>query len=341
MLQIHSTSVLVVVFIAACADSSAFRHETLAEDKPPLELVGKISLNGPSGRLDHLTLDAKGSRLFVANMANNSLDVVDLKGGKLVRQISDQKGIQGVAYAADLDRVFVGNGAGDSCNVFDGRDYKLLKSFELPDTDNVRYDSRTQRVYAAHAEKALAVIDAKSLELHGDIKLPGSPEAFQLEKARPILYLNAPSANMVVAIDLQKDEVVRRWPLKLAGANYPLTIDQAAHRVFAGCRKPPAIVVLDSESGKEICSVSIPGDLDDLFFDAKRRRLYASCGEGFIAVIRQIDADRYEPVAKVVTKKGARTSLFDPDSGRLYLVVPRHEGEATGGPEIWIYRTDD
>src|SRR5262245_56390609 len=109
------------------------------------ELLGKIELRGPPGRLDHLALDVRGQRLFIANMANSSLDIVDLRGSKLLRQIPDQKDIQGIAYAADLDRIFVGNGAG-SCNVFDGRNYRLLKSFELLGADNVRYQPETGHV---------------------------------------------------------------------------------------------------------------------------------------------------------------------------------------------------
>src|SRR5262249_48760134 len=79
-----------------------------AEPSKRLELVQAISLEGKAGRLDHLALDRKGQRLFVANLSNNSLDVVDLKAGKLIKQIPGQGKIQGVAYAPDLDRIFVG-----------------------------------------------------------------------------------------------------------------------------------------------------------------------------------------------------------------------------------------
>ena len=161
--------------------------------QPALERIQTIQLKGPHGRLDHLALDARHARLFVANMANSSLDIVDLKNGMLLKQIPGQKGIQGIAYADDLNRVFVGVGELGACNVFDGDDYSLVKSLPFPDADNVRYDSRTQRVYVAHADKALAVINGKSLEVLADIKLPGQPESFQLEKDRPRLYLNAPS----------------------------------------------------------------------------------------------------------------------------------------------------
>src|SRR5262249_16511000 len=81
-----------------------------AADEAPLKFERSIVLKGPSGRLDHLAIDGHNARLFVANMANNSLDVVDLKAAKLLKQILGQKHIQGIAFAHDLNRIFVGNG---------------------------------------------------------------------------------------------------------------------------------------------------------------------------------------------------------------------------------------
>src|SRR5713101_4982836 len=81
-----------------------------ADDSERLKLVQTISLDGAAGRMDHMAIDSQGERLFVANLSNNSLDIVDLKTGKLIKQIPDQKKIQGIAYAPTLDRIFVGNG---------------------------------------------------------------------------------------------------------------------------------------------------------------------------------------------------------------------------------------
>src|SRR5207248_10178799 len=133
-----------------------------------------IDLLGKAGKLDHLVVDSKGQRLFLANKVNNTLDIVDLKTGKLLKQLHGQAGAQGVAYAADLDRVFVALGTGGFCNIFDGKDYNLLKTVKFADdADNVRYNPATHLVYVAHAESMLGVIDAKTFEITADIKLPG------------------------------------------------------------------------------------------------------------------------------------------------------------------------
>jgi hypothetical protein len=69
--------------------------------------------------------------------------------------------------------------------------------------------------------------------------------------------------------------------------------------------------------------------------DAKAKRICASCGSGYVAIVRQIGADHYELAAKVETIKGAKTCYYDAATARLYLAVPRQEGKE--GPEIWVY----
>ena len=307
-----------------------------AADPATLELVQTIPLKGAPGRLDHLAIDNKHGRLFVANLSNNSLDVVDLKAGKLVKQIAGQKKIQGIAYAPDLDRIYVGNGSGGACNVFDGKDYKLLKSIEFPGADNVRYLASRGLVYVGHAEKALSAIDARTFAVKAEMKLPGRPEGFQVETKRPRLYLNTVDPTRLVVVDTDRNAVLHRHPLKLADRAYPMALDEANRRVFLGCRNKPSVVVVDSDTGKEVASIPIPEDVDDLFYDAKNKRLYASCGAGFLAVIRQRDADHYETLEKIPTVKGARTCFFDPAGQRLYLIVPRQEGQE--GATIRVYK---
>ena len=319
-------------FIALLSAASA-----PAADPAPLELVQTIVSKGKPGKLDYLGLDVKRNRLFLANKVNNTLDIFDLKENKLLQQIPNQFGIQGVAHAADLDRVFTALGTGGFCNIFDGNDYKLLKTVKFEDdADNLRYNQSTHLVYVAHAEKALGVIDAKTYEVKADIKLPGAAEGFQPELGRPRLYVNVPSPSQVVVIDTDKNEVSKNYPLKLAGQNVPLALDEANHRILIGCRKPAKVVVMDSESGKEMSSVDIPSGIDGLYFDAKRKRIYASCGEGFLAVLKQVDADHYELLEKIATAKDAKTCYFDPDSGRVFVGIPRQEGK--GGPEIRVYQ---
>lgn len=307
-----------------------------AADPERLKLVQAIQLDGAEGRLDHMALDAKGDRLFVASLSNNSLDVLDLKAGKPIKQIPRQGKIQGVAYAPELDRIFVGNGADGVCNVFDGKTYELLHTLKVPDADNVRYNPDTGLVYVGHAEHALTAFDAKTYGVKATVKLPGQLEGFQLDPARSRAYVNTVKPSMVAVVDLAKHETIAKYVPASAEGLYPMALDRENQRIFVGCRKPAVVLALDARTGKELWTVEIPPDIDDLFYDAKRKRLYASCGEGFLAILEEKDGGRFEVVEKMPTTKLARTCLFDPESGRLFLGVPRQAGKP--GPEIRVYQ---
>lgn len=311
----------------------AFSSVASADEPKTLKLVQTIPLEGKAGRFDHLALDAKGERLFVANLSNDSLDIVDLKAGKLVKQITGQKKAQGVAFAPALNRIYQGNGTDGVCNVFDGTSFKTLHTLKLSDADNVRYHAASGLVYVGHGDKALTAFDAKTYDVKATILLPGAPESFQIDAERKRMYVNCLKPATVAVIDLEKHEVVAKYPLTLADANYPLTLDLKGQRVFVGCRKKPTVVVLDAVTGKELAGVEIPGDIDDLFYDAKRGRLYASCGEGVLVVLEE-KVGKFTLVESIPTAKLARTCLFDPDSDRLFVVLPR-VGDAA--PELRIY----
>jgi DNA-binding beta-propeller fold protein YncE len=305
-----------------------------AQDKQPLERVTVIESKGKTGGLDHLDGDWKNSRLFLANTTNNTLDVLDVKNNKLLKQVAEQKQIRSIAYAADLDRIFVGNGEG-VCNAIDGKDYIVVKSAPVQGADSVRYDARSQRVYVA-GKNQLAVLDAKTMERVATVKLSGSSHGFQIASKKPRVFMNTGSPCQVAVIDTDKNELVTHYSLEKEKGIGPLTLDEANGRVLVGVRGMPRLAVLDLETGKDVASVPIPEGCDDMFLDSKSKRIYISCSSGFVAVIRQIDLARYESVANVATIKGAKTSTYDPTAKRLYVAVPHQSGKE--GPEIWVYQ---
>jgi DNA-binding beta-propeller fold protein YncE len=149
------------------------------------------------------------------------------------------------------------------------------------------------------------------------------------------LFVNTHKPAQVAVVDLEANKVTAEYKLESAEANYPMALDPDGGRVFVGCRKKPCVVALDSKTGKELAVVSIPGDTDDLYYDAKRKRLYAICGEGSIAVVEERGPAEFKLAGTILTAKLARTGLFDPKGGRLFVVVPRQSSSV--GPELRVY----
>jgi DNA-binding beta-propeller fold protein YncE len=301
-----------------------------------LKLVRTIPLPGVKGRFDHFALDAKGRRLFVAALGNNTLEVLDLSAGKRLQSIGGCAKPQGVFYLAESNQIFVANGDDGTIMIFHGDSYKLLKRLDfLDDADNVRYDANTKLIYVGYAEGALGIVAASAAKQIGSIKLPAHPESFQLEKNGHRIFVNVPDARQLAVIDREKRTVITTWPMQNFQANFPMALDEAGHRLFIGCRQPARLVALDTENGKQICDIGISGDTDDLFYDAARKRLYVSCGEGFVDVIDQLSADSFKPRERIPTSPGARTSFFSSDLNEFYLAVPLR-GQQTA--EIRVYQ---
>jgi YVTN family beta-propeller protein len=306
------------------------------QDKAPLDLVQTIPMEGAQGKIDHLSVDVAGKRLFVATTGSNSVQVIDLAQGKVIHKIEGLPEPQGIAYLPDFKRIAIANGKDGSCRIYDGESYKLLKSADFKeDGDNVRYDAAAKRIYVAHEAGGLGVVDAEKMEKIDDIKLEGHPEAFQLEKSGKRIFVNIPDAKHIAVVDREKRAVVAKWPLEKLESNFPMALDEANHRLFIGCRKPSKLLVLDTETGKEIVQLTISRDTDDLFYDAPSKRIYLSAGEGFIDTIDQKDADHYKRIWAQTTAPGARTSLFVPDLGLLYVAVPGKDNQKA---EVRVYK---
>src|SRR5437868_13816473 len=122
---------------------------------PPLVLETKIPLGEISGRIDHLGIDLKRQRLFVAELGNNSLGVVDLAAGKVLRTIAGLSEPQGVGYVGFADSVYVANAGDGSVHVLRGDDLAPIGRIELvDDADNVRVDTQRNQVVVGYGNGA-------------------------------------------------------------------------------------------------------------------------------------------------------------------------------------------
>jgi DNA-binding beta-propeller fold protein YncE len=300
----------------------------------PLVLEAKIPLGQVSGRIDHLGIDAKRQRLFVAELGNNSIGVVDLAAGKVLRRITGLSEPQGVAYVPFTDSIMVANAGDGSVRVLRGEDLTPIGRLELgDDADNVRVDTAHKRVLVGYGKGALAVIDPISLSKTGDIRLKAHPEGFQIDETGTEVFVNVPSAHEIVVADLATGST-QSLPTQGAGSNFPMAINGEGHRVVAVFRSPPTLMALASQDGHVVGKAETCGDADDVFVDRQRHRVYVSCGEGVVDVLELGEAG-YRRVALVPTVSGARTSLFVPELDRLFVAVRAASHEPAA---IWVFR---
>jgi len=319
----HAVTALFVLVGSACGQESS-----------ALPLKMRIDLPNVNGRIDHLSADLKGHRIFLSALGNGTVEVLDVQSGKHLRTITDLAEPQGVYYDAPANRLFVACAKDGAVKVFDGSGYQLLNTIKFSaDADNVRFDGRGLRVVVGYGDGALAFLDSNGKKT-GEISLDGHPESFQLEKAGTRVFVNVPDKKEIEVADSAKNTVLAKWPVTSALKNFPMALDEAHHRLLIGCRAPARMLEIDTETGKQTASVEIVGDTDDLFYDAAKSRAYVIGGQGFVDVFEQKGPGQYSRIAHNATASGARTGLFVPDWGKLFVAVPHREEQRA---EVLVY----
>ncbi len=329
-----------LAFLSSCGTSptasTAGTAPAATHEIAPLQLIQKIPVPGVSGRIDHFTAFPKRRLLIFAALGNNTVEIVNTFQAKVIQSVKGLDEPQGVLYVPEFDKIFVANAGSGKVNVYDGKTYALRKSIALgdeADTDNLRWDEASKRVFVGIVG-GVAMIDAAT-EAHVEPNLKGSgghSESFQLEKKGSRVFVNVPEDDASVNVIDRKTGALTKWTLNGAKANYPMALNEDDHRLYVVTRRPPLVVVLDTDTGKEVARVPVGGSCDDVFYDAERKRIYAIGGEGFITVVQQNDPNHYTATANLPTSVGVRTGTFFGVS--LYVGVP-----ATGlePAQIWNY----
>jgi DNA-binding beta-propeller fold protein YncE len=316
----------------------------LAGSETGLALKQTIPLPEVDGRIDHFAIDVKGQRAFLAALAKNTIEVVDLKAGRLIKTLPNFAKPQGVRFVPELNRLFVATGLDGALTTLDGSSLSVLRTAHVSlGADAIGYDPRTRTLYVgsgggdANKETGdLTIFSATTGEQIATLVTDAHAGGSVAEIYGGHLYVLVPEKAQVLVLDRKTRAQVAKWTVPEIQKNVAVDLDEKGHRLFLGVRTPASIVVLDSTSGAVIASIPTVGTLDGLSYDRAMRRIYTTGGEGFIDVTQQVDADHYERIARVPSGPNARTSLLVPQWHRLYVAVPRDKDRSA---ELRAYET--
>ncbi len=294
-----------------------------AQTAPALHLQREIPLPQVAGRVDHLSADVAGERVFVAALGNDTVEVVDLRLGRRVARIEGLHEPQGVLYLAGNKTLYVANGDDGKVRSFDGRTLQPLKTVSLgEDADDLRYDPVHGEVLAGYGAGGIAMLGL-DLMRRADLRLPVHPEAFELSGDGKQIFVNLPHNQSIGKIDLGTRAVNAQWADPGAEANYPMALDPAGSRLYVACRQPGELLLLNAASGAVLAHIPTVGDADDMFFDRARKMLYVIGGEGYVDVVQVGSGARMTSIAHVTTQSGARTGLLVPEWNELLVAAPQ------------------
>lgn len=307
-----------------------------AQQRLPLRLVQTVSLQNVERKWDHFGVDITGRRLFVASEKDPSIEVFDLKRARHLRTLTGFKEPHNVLPFPDLNQIFVVDGEASEIKILKYDSYEPMSHIELTiDADPVVYDPDSGYLYVVNGGREahtsyclLSVVDTKSARKLQDIKLDTNRlESMAIEKSGRRLFVNMTGVNQIGVVDRKTLTLTETWPITVGKENVPMQLDENSHRLFLATRKPSKLVVVNTDTGKEITSLDVADYVDDLAYDEARHRIYVSGGggEGAISVVQQRSPDNYEVIANVPTKPGAKTSRFVPELSKYYVGVPKND----------------
>jgi DNA-binding beta-propeller fold protein YncE len=314
--------------VAICLTGLAiFAVKTTGQEKLPLKLVVTTPMPGFTGDFDHFGLDLKGNRLFLASEDQKTVEVFNLRTGERLHSIDGFGHPLTMAYLPESDRLIVTNGDTDDLALVDCKEYKIINTLKLrKGVDHGILNPINKYFYVENGASpdgkthALSIIDAKSFKIVGEIAgLSGdSNEGMVIDREGKKLYVNMTGSDEVGVIDLSARQIIARWPLPDAHVAHAIALDESNHRLFTATRKPPQLIVFNTDTGKVVASLPCVGVNSDMSIDFARKRIYIT-GSDTVSVFEQRDADHYEHIAEVPSAYRAKSSIFVPQLNRLYV----------------------
>ena len=284
-----------------------------------------------NGGFDYVTIDSAARRVYLSH--GTQVDVIDADNGTVVGTITDTPGVHGAAIAPEFKHGFTSNGRENKVSMFDPATLQLIKKIDVGrGPDGIYYDPATKRVFTNnHGSHDVSVIDAKSGELVGTVKVEGDGEQAVIG-ADGLIYLNSEDTAEVVVFDPKSLEVKKRFPIGVAKVPTGLAYDAKTNRLFIGCRNEPKMVVMDASNGKVIGSFPIGTGVDYAAFDPQSKLVFFSCADGTLSIYQEKSADEYEDAGAVKTQPSAKTMAFDPKTKKIFLTAAEYQETPNADP---------
>jgi hypothetical protein len=304
-----------------------------------LQLEKTIEMPGVGGRIDHMAINLKEQILYVAALGNNTVEVLDLQKGTVIKSIKGIEEPQGVAFIPEQNEIVVASGGNGDCVFLNAGTFENISTIHLDgDADNIRYDAAERKIYVGYGNGGIALIDPLLHKHIRNVKLAAHPESFQLDKKNNKMYVNLPDDRSISVIDLKTFSFLDNWKVDNYKSNFPMTLDASNNLVFVGYRRPAKLVSYDAKNGNQISTNELAGDIDDIFYYADKEEIIASGGDGWINIFQRETDRTYKQVANIPSRDGARTSLLVP-SLHLFIVAERANN---GKPAaIALYKIND
>jgi len=281
--------------------------------------VIKTAKVGGEGGFDYVNVDVDGRRLYIARRGNGArVTVFDLDSLQQIGELPDTN-----AHGAVVDsKTNHGFASSKPVLMFDSKSLQPIRKIDVQgNPDGMFFDPYNQRVYVlSHVAPTATVIDSRDGSVVGTIDVGGAPEQMTSD-GRGHVYVDVEDMHNVAVIDADTLKVTAHYDLDGQGGTCAgLAMDARNRVLFAACRNPQNMVMLNADSGKILGAVPVGRGTDGAAFNPATMEAFSSQVDGTLTVVKENSPTSFTVEQTVQTMPSAKTLALDSKTNHLILI---------------------
>jgi len=283
----------------------------------PYKLLKSAKVGG-EGAFDYVYADADGRKLYIPR--SDRVTVFDLDS---LKPLGEMTGVTGARGAAVDPKSHHGFGSSKPVLMWDSSKLSVLKRIEVQGSpDGIAFDPATQRVFVlSHSQPNATALDAKDGSIVGTIDLGGAPEQAAFD-GNGLMYIAIEDKHKIAVVDTRALKVKAHYDLAgKGGGPAGLALDAKNHVLFACCRNPQTMVVLNADDGKIITALPIGAGSDGALFNPATMEAFSSQRDGTLTVVKENSPTDFAVEQTVQTRAGAKTCTLDRKTNQILLIT--------------------
>ncbi len=292
----------------------------------------KTAKTGGAGGFDYIYADSDGRRLYIPRRGNPArVTVFNLDTLEPAGEIPNTS----AAGAAVSTKSGHGFATSRPVAMWDTKTMTLIKTIDVQGgPDGIFHDAFNDRVYIlSHSAPNATVIDAADGAVLGTIDLGGAPEQ-AVSDGKGRLYVDIEDKANIAVVDAKTMAVTAHYDLAGKGGTCAgLAMDVKNNILFAACRNPQTMVILNAGDGKILDTLPIGQGTDGAVFNPNTMEAFSSQRDGTLTIVKENSPTSFTVEQNLQTMVGAKTLTLDRKTNRIFLMsVEYAAASATPAP---------
>jgi DNA-binding beta-propeller fold protein YncE len=206
--------------------------------------------------------------------------------------------------------------------MWDSKTLMPIKTIEVQGgPDGIMYDAFNDHVYVfSHVAPNATVFNAADGAVLGTIDLGGQPEQAASD-GKGHIYVDLEDKNNIAVVDAKTMMVTAHYDLQGKGGTCAgMAMDVKNNILFATCRNPQAMVILNAANGDIITSLPIGQGTDGAGFNPATMEAFSSQGDGTLTIVKENSPTSFAVEQTLPTIAGGKTMTLDSKTGHVLII---------------------